>query len=119
MIGAPRAIGESLLVVSDRPPSERAVFASLWRRMGYTRFMRYRDLPPLLILGVAALAAPSLAGPPPPTKAAPPASSAKAAPSAKPAAGPAPGTVKVALPLDKYRLDNGLEVILHEDHRTP
>ena len=25
----------------------------------------------------------------------------------------------VALPLEKYTLDNGLEVILHEDHRTP
>jgi zinc protease len=26
---------------------------------------------------------------------------------------------KVALPFEKYALDNGLEVILHEDHRTP
>ena len=27
--------------------------------------------------------------------------------------------VKVSLPVEKYKLENGLEVILHEDHRTP
>ncbi len=32
---------------------------------------------------------------------------------------PAASDVKVSLPFEKYRLDNGLEVILHEDHRTP
>jgi zinc protease len=25
----------------------------------------------------------------------------------------------VSLPVERYRLDNGLEVILHEDHRSP
>jgi zinc protease len=31
----------------------------------------------------------------------------------------APDTAKLTLPLEKTRLANGLEVILHEDHRTP
>lgn len=29
------------------------------------------------------------------------------------------GGVNAAIPFEKYTLDNGLEVILHEDHRTP
>lgn len=33
---------------------------------------------------------------------------------------PAPAAAQsVSLPVTKYKLDNGLEVILHEDHRTP
>jgi zinc protease len=39
-------------------------------------------------------------------------------PSSARAAGAA-DAVHVSLPLEKYTLDNGLEVILHEDHRTP
>lgn len=27
--------------------------------------------------------------------------------------------IRVAIPFEKYKLENGLEVILHEDHRTP
>ncbi|WP_438018746.1 pitrilysin family protein [Sorangium sp. So ce315] len=44
-----------------------------------------------------------------PTYAAPPAA----------AAPPASASVSVMLPIEKYTLQNGLEVILHEDHRTP
>jgi zinc protease len=86
--------------------------------MRYTRPMRASFLPLLLILGAAPLAAPSLAGAPPEKAAAPAAKTAAAAPppSAKPGA---TGTPRVALPIEKYKLDNGLEVILHEDHRTP
>jgi zinc protease len=31
----------------------------------------------------------------------------------------ATSAIRVAIPFEKYTLDNGLEVILHEDHRTP
>lgn len=31
----------------------------------------------------------------------------------------AQSAIRVALPFEKYTLENGLEVILHEDHRTP
>jgi predicted Zn-dependent peptidase len=40
--------------------------------------------------------------------------------SAPPAFGQsAQSAIRVAIPFEKYTLDNGLEVILHEDHRTP
>src|SRR6185503_8530285 len=88
--------------------------------------MRARTLPLLLILAAASLAGASLADAPPPKKAAAPAAkpAAKpvAAPAARPAAAPkAPSatSVSVALPFEKYALQNGLEVILHEEHRTP
>lgn len=46
---------------------------------------------------------------------------ASAAPPPAPAPAPASGqrSVAVALPFEKYTLPNGLEVVLHEDHRTP
>jgi zinc protease len=91
--------------------------------------MRASTLPLLLILGAAPIAAPSLAGAPPPAappkNAAAPAAKAAAAPpsSSTPSSTPSPTPsstgVRVALPIEKYKLDNGLEVILHEDHRTP
>lgn len=43
-----------------------------------------------------------------------------AAPAAASAAEPPGGqSVAVAIPFEKYTLSNGLEVVLHEDHRTP
>src|SRR5690349_2135574 len=30
-----------------------------------------------------------------------------------------PKAVSISLPFEKYKLDNGLEVVLHEDRRTP
>ncbi|WP_437678819.1 M16 family metallopeptidase [Sorangium sp. So ce131] len=38
---------------------------------------------------------------------------------AQPTAAPATGSVSVMIPVEKYTLANGLEVVLHEDHRTP
>lgn len=74
--------------------------------------MRASILPLLLIFAAAPIAASSLAGAPPK---APPKNAA-----APPAAAPASSaSVRVSLPIEKYKLDNGLEVILHEDHRTP
>ncbi|WP_437533805.1 pitrilysin family protein [Sorangium sp. So ce726] len=46
-----------------------------------------------------------------------PAAAAPVAPKAQPAA--AATSVSVAIPVEKYTLENGLEVVLHEDHRTP
>ncbi|WP_437298388.1 M16 family metallopeptidase [Sorangium sp. So ce426] len=46
-----------------------------------------------------------------------PAAAAQVAPAAPPAA--AASSVSVAIPVEKYTLENGLEVVLHEDHRTP
>jgi predicted Zn-dependent peptidase len=43
----------------------------------------------------------------------------KAPPSAAGAAPAPPVPIRVAIPFEKYSLENGLEVILHEDHRTP
>ncbi|EYF08145.1 protease, insulinase family/protease, insulinase family [Chondromyces apiculatus DSM 436] len=70
-----------------------------------------------------------------PASATTPASAAKPAPAPAPAAKPAPAAaaaapaaaqaappakpIEVSLPFEKYVLANGLEVILHEDHRTP
>jgi predicted Zn-dependent peptidase len=50
-------------------------------------------------------------------KAPPPAAAAQPAQPAQPAQS-AP-SIRVAIPFEKYSLENGLEVILHEDHRTP
>ncbi|WP_437578847.1 M16 family metallopeptidase [Sorangium sp. So ce887] len=61
-------------------------------------------------LTLPAYAAPPAAAPP---AAAPPA----AAPPA--ASAPAATSVSVMIPVEKYTLQNGLEVILHEDRRTP
>ncbi|XXT21893.1 pitrilysin family protein [Sorangium sp. So ce429] len=45
---------------------------------------------------------------------------AAAQPGAKPgAAAPASASVSVMIPVEKYTLQNGLEVVLHEDRRTP
>ncbi|WP_437624841.1 M16 family metallopeptidase [Sorangium sp. So ce1151] len=44
---------------------------------------------------------------------------AAAQPATKPAAAPASASVSVMIPVEKYTLQNGLEVILHEDRRTP
>ncbi|WP_437716270.1 pitrilysin family protein [Sorangium sp. So ce448] len=46
-----------------------------------------------------------------------PAAAAPVATKAQPAA--AATSVSVAIPVEKYTLENGLEVVLHEDHRTP
>ncbi|WP_437976960.1 pitrilysin family protein [Sorangium sp. So ce295] len=46
-----------------------------------------------------------------------PAAAAPIATKAQPAA--AATSVSVAIPVEKYTLENGLEVVLHEDHRTP
>ncbi len=54
--------------------------------------------------------------PAPPAKA--PAKAAAQAPAKPPAAKPAPLEVP-ELKFEKYKLDNGLEVILSEDHRLP
>lgn len=78
-------------------------------------------LPLLLMLVTAPLAGKSLAGEP--QKPATPAAAPKPAPASKDATKDADKTkaaaVNVSLPFEKYKLDNGLEVILHEDHRTP
>lgn len=50
----------------------------------------------------------------PPAFAAPPATS-----KATPAASASPAITAPAFALERYRLDNGLEVMIHEDHRTP
>jgi zinc protease len=72
-------------------------------------------LPLLLMLGATPIAGTSLAGEPQKPAAKPPATkdAAKDTDKAKAA------SVNVSLPFEKYKLDNGLEVILHEDHRTP
>src|SRR5437773_2505748 len=88
--------------------------------------MRPSTLPLLLFLAAAPMASQSLsfAAPkaPPKKAAAAPAerTSAAPAPPAKPgAAAASPTGTRVSLPFEKYKLDNGLEVILHEDRRTP
>jgi zinc protease len=103
----------------------------------------------LAVLGLTAAISPAaFAGEPPKPAAAPakPAAAAPAAPAkpaaaapaapAKPAAAPAPasagaaapvpdaaaaarGSVSIPIPVEKYTLANGLEVVLHEDRRTP
>jgi predicted Zn-dependent peptidase len=62
-------------------------------------------LKPAAVVGAFAFATAALAADPPP---------------AEPAATPAPAPSSVpTLAFEKYTLDNGLEVILHEDHRSP
>ncbi|WP_441288426.1 M16 family metallopeptidase [Sorangium sp. KYC3313] len=71
-------------------------------------------------LTLPAYAAPPAAAPAQPAAAQPaakPAAAAPVAPAAPPAA--AATSVSVAIPVEKYTLENGLEVVLHEDHRTP
>ncbi|WP_437769726.1 pitrilysin family protein [Sorangium sp. So ce764] len=72
-------------------------------------------------LTLPAYAAPPAAAPAQPAAAAAakptPAAAAPVAPAAPPAA--AATSVSVAIPVEKYTLENGLEVVLHEDHRTP
>ncbi|WP_437943999.1 pitrilysin family protein [Sorangium sp. So ce281] len=71
-------------------------------------------------LTLPAYAAPPAAAPAQPAAAQPAAKPAAAAPvatKAQPAA--AATSVSVAIPVEKYTLENGLEVVLHEDHRTP
>src|SRR4051812_18840354 len=71
-----------------------------------------------LALGAGALlSAPRFSRADPPTAATPAAATATAT-----AAPPAPSTAPVRAPtmaFERYTLPNGLEVILHEDHRTP
>ncbi|WP_437984945.1 M16 family metallopeptidase [Sorangium sp. So ce117] len=89
---------------------------------------RLRALSSLSSALVAALGLtlPAYAAPP----AAAPAQPAAAQPAAKPTPAAAPvatkaqpaaaaTSVSVAIPVEKYTLENGLEVVLHEDHRTP
>ncbi|WP_437898445.1 M16 family metallopeptidase [Sorangium sp. So ce124] len=73
-------------------------------------------------LTLPAYAAPPAAAPAQPAAAQPaakpaPAAAAPVATKAQPAA--ATTSVSVAIPVEKYTLENGLEVVLHEDHRTP
>ncbi|WP_437328094.1 M16 family metallopeptidase [Sorangium sp. So ce381] len=73
-------------------------------------------------LTLPAYAAPPAAAPAQPAAAQPaakpaPAAAAPVATKAQPAA--AATSVSVAIPVEKYTLENGLEVVLHEDHRTP
>ena len=74
-------------------------------------------LPLLLMLVTAPIAATSIAGEPQKPAAAKPAPASKDA--TKDADKTKAAAVNVSLPFEKYKLDNGLEVILHEDHRTP
>ncbi|WP_437308822.1 M16 family metallopeptidase [Sorangium sp. So ce388] len=70
----------------------------------------------------AAAAQPATAQPgaKPGAAAAVPAGAAAAQPATKPgAAAPASASVSVMIPVEKYTLQNGLEVVLHEDRRTP
>ncbi|WP_437837300.1 M16 family metallopeptidase [Sorangium sp. So ce1153] len=68
----------------------------------------------------AAAAQPAAAQPGAKPGAAAPAGAAAAQPGAKPgAAAPASASVSVMIPVEKYTLPNGLEVVLHEDRRTP
>ncbi|WP_437744784.1 pitrilysin family protein [Sorangium sp. So ce302] len=78
------------------------------------------------LVAALGLTLPAYAAPP----AATPAQPAAAQPAAKPAPAAAPvatkaqpaaaaTSVSVAIPVEKYTLENGLEVVLHEDHRTP
>ena len=61
--------------------------------------MRLRPLTLALSLALLSLAGPGQADPPAPAL--------------------SPTAARVALPVEKYTLANGLTVILHEDHRTP
>ncbi|WP_437929421.1 pitrilysin family protein [Sorangium sp. So ce291] len=113
------------------------------------RLRALSSLPSALVaalgLTLPAYAAPPAAAPPPAQPAAPARPAAKAAaaqpaaakpgaaapaggapgaaaaqPGAKPgAAAPASASVSVMIPVEKYTLQNGLEVVLHEDRRTP
>jgi predicted Zn-dependent peptidase len=65
----------------------------------------------------AAAALPDALLPPAVAQPAPAAPPAKPAQPAKPADTAPP--IRIAIPFEKYALENGLEVILHEDHRTP
>jgi predicted Zn-dependent peptidase len=67
--------------------------------------MSARTLAAALALASATAAAALAAQPPPPPSPAQPA--------------PAAQSVAVSIPFQKYTLANGLEVVLHEDHRTP
>ncbi|WP_437869316.1 M16 family metallopeptidase [Sorangium sp. So ce363] len=78
------------------------------------------------LVAALGLTLPAYAAPP----AAAPAQPAAAQPAAKPTPAAAPvatkaqpaaaaTSVSVAIPVEKYTLENGLEVVLHEDHRTP
>ncbi|WP_438008928.1 pitrilysin family protein [Sorangium sp. So ce321] len=72
----------------------------------------------------AAAAQPAAAQPGAKPGAAAPAGAAPGAAAAQPAtkpaaAAPASASVSVMIPVEKYTLQNGLEVILHEDRRTP
>ncbi|MGK4006920.1 pitrilysin family protein [Sorangium sp. So ce1036] len=67
------------------------------------------------IVAALGLTLPAYAAPPP---AAAPQPGAPAA-AAQAAAAPATGSVSVMIPVEKYTLENGLEVVLHEDRRTP
>jgi len=70
--------------------------------------MSARTLAATLGLSVAAVAAVALAAPPPQPQ-----------PPQQQQPAPAAQSVAVTIPFEKYTLPNGLEVVLHEDHRTP
>jgi predicted Zn-dependent peptidase len=67
----------------------------------------------------AAQPAPTATAQPKPAAQPAPTATAQPTPGAQPAGAAAGSSVRVPLVIEKYQLDNGLEVILHEDRRIP